>query len=500
MHEDDHELKGYRFMRKWISLVVAVVAVAAFTLTGTARLIAQDETPTPTLRESVILTATAFVEEDTQTDPVGTPAPPRDGEGESRSEGSVNARIIPIGEPVRDELGGERTSVRFSFRASAGTVYDISASSTDFDTYLRLYDSEDVLIAENDDGGSLTDSRISGFEATDNGTYIVEVSSFGAVQGNSPESGVFTVEVSSLELSLINFDQTIEGNLTAFSDEYVFSGNAGDTIIIHVESSAFDPYAILFYDGFEVAADDDSGGDFNPRIGPYQLMNDGLYTLSVEAFSDGEGGPYTVRIERVQSVTATLNEPITLEPTDDSTMFVTFEGSTNMLIDVTVEGADAEYTLLDPSGFEAGYGSTVDFIEINSLLLYTDGTYTLLIDQGPNPQPVTVTIATAEIPALVVGSNTVDFGSNFEQFAEVEVNEGDQLRITIVPEAPEMFWDMTLEVQVNGEYIAMISGYGGDSLTTTITFESGGTALLQMYNYGEVSSYDIRIEALEDKE
>ncbi len=72
----------------------------------------------------------------------------------------------------------------YTFGGTAGQQIAISLNSTDFDTYLNLYDSEGVQIACDDDGGIDVNSRIpaeSGvFALPRTGTYTIRVGSFAA--------------------------------------------------------------------------------------------------------------------------------------------------------------------------------------------------------------------------------------------------------------------------------------------------------------------------------
>ncbi len=84
---------------------------------------------------------------------------------------------------------------RYSFSASAGQQVAILLTSSAFDTYLYLIGPSGTVIAQNDDGGGGTNSRIpasSGYYTLPStGTYIIEVTSY-AVNA----TGIYTLSLS----------------------------------------------------------------------------------------------------------------------------------------------------------------------------------------------------------------------------------------------------------------------------------------------------------------
>src|SRR5262249_31692558 len=134
----------------------------------------------------------------------------------------------------------------------------------------------------NDDGGEGTNSRIppSGtFTLPTSGVYTVEASAY-----DSNATGSYTLLVTNVPLpttrqcSSISFNQSVTGSLNSSdlpsryregsnSDCYTFNGNAGDRIVVTLNSSVFDAYVYLTNSsGTLLAEDDDSGGNSNARI------------------------------------------------------------------------------------------------------------------------------------------------------------------------------------------------------------------------------------------
>lgn len=84
--------------------------------------------------------------------------------------------------PLRVKDGERPFADRYSFSGASGQPVILSLSSADFDTYLYLLGPDGSVIAQNDDGGSGSGSRIpagSGFfTLAASGTFVIEVTSF----------------------------------------------------------------------------------------------------------------------------------------------------------------------------------------------------------------------------------------------------------------------------------------------------------------------------------
>jgi hypothetical protein len=71
----------------------------------------------------------------------------------------------------------------YQVRLAGGKTYRIDLESKDFDTYLRLENSEGQQLARDDDGGEGTNSRLS-FQAPGDGVYRFIATTFNAGEGN----------------------------------------------------------------------------------------------------------------------------------------------------------------------------------------------------------------------------------------------------------------------------------------------------------------------------
>jgi hypothetical protein len=134
--------------------------------------------------------------------------------------------IIPIqiGEIVSGTLTSTdcRSSVRsnayadlYSFSASAGQRIVISLDSYDFDTYLYLKDPDGSVIAEDDDGGYGTNSRIpseSGYYSLPaDGDYLIEVTSWSSQVTGSYTLRLIEPSLAYLPLTLRDYVAYFEG-------------------------------------------------------------------------------------------------------------------------------------------------------------------------------------------------------------------------------------------------------------------------------------------------
>lgn len=83
-----------------------------------------------------------------------------------------------------------------------------------------------------------------------------------------------------------------------YGDRYTFSGQAGQTVTLTLDATAFDTYLYLFGpDGALVASDDDSGPGTNSRIpstGALTLPATGTYTIEATSYTTGRTGGYTL--------------------------------------------------------------------------------------------------------------------------------------------------------------------------------------------------------------
>lgn len=217
------------------------------------------------------------------------------------------AQAIEIGATVQGELAagdGKSESGRFAdayrFSGREGQRVRIDMSSSDFDTYLQLFDDSRVSLAEDDDGAAEgTDSRLT-FTLPRTGAYIVEARAF------SEETGGYVLTIAEIEPErppeALTFGSTLQGEIAETDstdsedrgfDAYSLTGQAGQRIQAIMRSGDFDTFLQIGRAGadFEALASDDDGlGEGTDSRLNYSLPEAGDYVLrALPLGSDGKG-------------------------------------------------------------------------------------------------------------------------------------------------------------------------------------------------------------------
>lgn len=197
-------------------------------------------------------------------------------------------------------------------RLEAGRRYALSASSDDFDTVLSVYRAgSGEVLAQDDDGGDNTNSRIS-FSPAQTGDYLLCVASFG-----SGGTGRYTVEAAPMgalrpPVTAPTGTETVtrrvyDGRLAdgddeengSWFDDYQIRLEPGQRVAIGLDSEDFDPLLHVYAAdrrGIEpVASDDDGGGGLNAFL-TLASEEGGDYIVRVTSFSGGSGGAYRLSV------------------------------------------------------------------------------------------------------------------------------------------------------------------------------------------------------------
>ena len=101
---------------------------------------------------------------------------------------------ISVGQTINGDLSSSDDTFEgayfdlYGLTLGSSTTVQIDAASSEFDTYLYLYQGDGTYIANNDDGGTGTDSSLS--ITLDAGCYRIEITSF-----FSGETGSYTLSV-----------------------------------------------------------------------------------------------------------------------------------------------------------------------------------------------------------------------------------------------------------------------------------------------------------------
>jgi hypothetical protein len=195
--------------------------------------------------------------------------------------------MIGYGETINGTFYNE-TCQDWTFYGASNDTVQISLQSSNFDTYLYLYDAYGNLIEENDDGGNGTNSQIIRMLTSGN-TYTIGVCAY----GGSTTTGAYTLSL--LYAGASGGQQTPLETRTGYLtpntyDTWTFDAMTGETVTIAMSSNDFDTYLELYApNGTLFAMDDDSGGNLNALIQSVVLPDTGTYIIRLKAFSGGSG-------------------------------------------------------------------------------------------------------------------------------------------------------------------------------------------------------------------
>ena len=245
-------------------LILVLLALSLPMMTAAAQ---SDPTPTPAPLTEVT------AEPETTQEPLQLP-------GSDRID-PIEGGAISIGDTVDGTLTDSEPAFAYTLSGEANETVRISLISEDFDPYLVLEDADGNLIDTDDDSAGNFDSRIT-IVLPAAGDYRIIAQSFAYYNNSGAATGAYTLSVETVETRRIEYTQEITAELTTdeLAADYQFTGEAGDSVSIRLNSPIFDTYLTLLDDsGFELVSNDDSGGSLNSQIGPYELPYTGMYTI-----------------------------------------------------------------------------------------------------------------------------------------------------------------------------------------------------------------------------
>ncbi|RZJ35204.1 MAG: peptidase, partial [Brevundimonas sp.] len=220
----------------------------------------------------------------------------------------IEAQAIGFGDTVRGELteqdptnleGSHADAYRFTGREGQRVRIDLTSSQ--FDTYLELFDENQTSLATDDDGGPEgTNSRLI-FTLPRDGAYVFEARAF-----SSSSTGAYRVTLTEVEPDKppqpLAFGATVQGEITDNDsrdsddrgfDAFVFDGREGQRVRAIMRSGDFDTYLQLGHgegDFTALAQDDDGLGEGTDSRLTFTLPSDGRYVVRASPLgSDGEG-------------------------------------------------------------------------------------------------------------------------------------------------------------------------------------------------------------------
>ncbi|MDJ0908267.1 MAG: tetratricopeptide repeat protein [Woeseiaceae bacterium] len=211
--------------------------------------------------------------------------------------------------------------------ADVGETYEITMESSDFDTFLILFDPAGNNILRDDDSAGGTNSRIT-FTAQTAGTYTIYANSYredasgsytltvrrgtgsggGAIGGGTPGGGGVDESFG----ASLDINDVVMGELTRANERiddgpyfamHTVSADAGETLTFSLSSAEFDTTIyITNSDGDLLGSDDDSGGGVNGTDSQVTVTTatSGDLIVFASGYDASDLGTYTLTVERGQ--------------------------------------------------------------------------------------------------------------------------------------------------------------------------------------------------------
>jgi len=225
----------------------------------------------------------------------------------------IAAQPIAIGATVEGELTAsdgkgesDTPADAFRFEGQEGQRIRIDMTSSDFDTYLELFDENRVSLDEDDDGGPEgTDSRLT-ITLPRTGAYIIEARAF------SETTGDYSLSVTEVEPERapdsIAFGSSLQGEIGESDprddddrgyDAFTFSGREGQRIQAIMRSGDFDTFLQVGKAEGEftaLASDDDGLMEGTDSRLNFTLPEDGDYVLRASPLGSDSKGLYALEL------------------------------------------------------------------------------------------------------------------------------------------------------------------------------------------------------------
>jgi hypothetical protein len=221
--------------------------------------------------------------------------------------GSGFGCALRYGDTVFQVIDNQQPEVFYSFRARLGDLVNITMRrrSGNLDPYLRLIDSNNQVLVENDDvpGSDNALASVEGFFVPADGTYYVQATRYGFMAGQS--TGNFSLSITEAENSgignsvlgaiPIDFNTIVEGEITndQFVRYYRFSARENDLITVGMSrlDGNLDSYVALASATLQEIANNDDLSDEtqNARITDFRIPATGTYYIIATRFERNIG-------------------------------------------------------------------------------------------------------------------------------------------------------------------------------------------------------------------
>lgn len=176
----------------------------------------------------------------------------------------------------------------------------------------------------------------------------------------------------------------------SYFNAYTFEGDAGQRVIIEMDSEEFNSYLILLSpEGDNVAQAGTDTGATDSRI-EITLPSEGIYTILANTYSAGETGEYTLALSTTGISPILLKEEGRLGPESqvlqsDGTWYQehSFQGQAGQSVTIVMESEDFDtfLILVDPNGQVVSQNDDASARTLNSVITATlpvTGTYRII--------------------------------------------------------------------------------------------------------------------------
>jgi hypothetical protein len=250
-------------------------------------------------------------------------------------------------------------SHQWHFEGEAGQIINLTMNSTDFDTFLELRDSQDVILAENDDGQDGTNAAIDLYTLPGDETYSIVARGISEAEGGDYEILLKTVKVTMGGGPLVP-DQPTQALLTPDqADSWEFEAETDTFVTVTLESDTLDTLLELYGpDEALLTTDDDSGGGLNAALIEFPISTGGAYRLEVKSAREdrADGGVYEILLTMTETQTSAGelvsgdSRPGEIAPGEQHTWL--FEAEPGDLVTVRMESSeiDTYLAVYDNSG------------------------------------------------------------------------------------------------------------------------------------------------------
>ena len=283
----------------------------------------------------------------------------------------------------------------YTFEGTPGQTVTIDLTSPAFDTYLIL-ENPNGETEVNDDADDGTGHSQIVTQLSELGTYTVHVTSYGAAetgdydlavnqssagtaaqQSNGGRDSVGLAMGESTRGALEASDQLSEDG--KFEDVYVFSGNAGDTILVDLRSGVFDTYLSMITPSGQAIDNDDFDGRTDRSVIEVTLQETGRYRILATTYSGDATGEYALSLSQGDSGNTVVTAPTNTSssqiygifagmadyPGEDNDLDLTDQDALRAR-DALIGGAgmnpDNAYTLLNADATNANFRSALSTI------------------------------------------------------------------------------------------------------------------------------------------